>query len=141
MTLKLNDKEIQEAISDYILAQGADTEGKKVVITLIAGRGENGNSATVEIGPIEEEKTPEKKTRKKRTPKVEVTEEIKPKLLGAAVVTDTLEAVKEEMVNTPEEIPAAVEEKPSETAPETAVVEAKATVKAPAKGKSLFAPK
>lgn len=141
MTLRLNDEEIQEAIGDYILAHGAETEGKRVIITLIAGRGENGNSATVEIKPMEEEKVPEKKTRKKRAPKeVPVSET---KVLGKPLVTggDANTDADTNAVQEAAAVDAKVEEKTPEPVAKEKEVEAKATVQAPPKGKSLFGPK
>ena len=49
MQINLNNDEILSAIEDYVSGQGISTAGKTLTITLKAGRGEKGMSATVTI--------------------------------------------------------------------------------------------
>lgn len=49
MQIKLNQKEIEQALIAYISNQGVSTSGKTIVVDMIAGRGENGISATIDI--------------------------------------------------------------------------------------------
>ena len=54
MEISLKQKEIQDALIEFINNQGIDLTGKQVVVTLTAGRGANGHSAKIEIMPLEE---------------------------------------------------------------------------------------
>lgn len=49
MNITLNQNEIEEALVGYISEQGIDVGGKDITIDLIAGRGENGHKATIEL--------------------------------------------------------------------------------------------
>lgn len=49
MKVTLNDREIKEALSQYVGELGIDLNGKAVEVDLSAGRGPNGYSATIEI--------------------------------------------------------------------------------------------
>lgn len=51
MQINLVQSEIQEALTEFITNQGIDISGKRVVVTLTAGRGEKGHSAQIEIMP------------------------------------------------------------------------------------------
>jgi hypothetical protein len=62
MQIKLNQKEIEQALIAYISNQGVSTSGKTIVVDMTAGRGENGISATIDIN--NEPETTGKKERK-----------------------------------------------------------------------------
>ena len=51
MQITLNHQEIEEAIVSFLNVQGIITENKATKVTLVAGRKENGHSATVTILP------------------------------------------------------------------------------------------
>ncbi|RLB94477.1 MAG: hypothetical protein DRH26_01125 [Deltaproteobacteria bacterium] len=53
MQITLNQKEIEKAIITYVGQQGISIAGKKVDVTLIAGRGTNGMSASLDILDVE----------------------------------------------------------------------------------------
>jgi len=90
MQITLNQKEIEKAIISFVGNQGIAITGKHVNVTLVAGRGPNGMSASIDISnddpvtnvptpraepkevPEEEKPTPKKRGRKKSEP---VTEE------------------------------------------------------------------
>ena len=52
MKMTLNHKEINEAIVDWVAKQGIDLADKETIVELTAGRGTNGNSASIDIKPI-----------------------------------------------------------------------------------------
>lgn len=58
MTVALNSEEIYTALTDYVRRQGVPLEGKKVQITVKAGRKGNGPSALVSVFTPEEEDSP-----------------------------------------------------------------------------------
>lgn len=49
MQITIDDKEIKEAIYDFVGKQGITITNKKLSIAMVAGRGPNGYSATVSI--------------------------------------------------------------------------------------------
>jgi hypothetical protein len=49
MQITLNQDEIEKAIITYVGNQGISITGKNVDVTLVAGRGPNGMSATIDI--------------------------------------------------------------------------------------------
>ena len=49
MKMTLNHEEINEAIVDWIAKQGIDLADKETTVELTAGRGSNGNSASIDI--------------------------------------------------------------------------------------------
>jgi hypothetical protein len=49
MQIDLNQDEIEAAIVSYITSQGIDLTNKGTAVTMVAGRGERGFTATVEI--------------------------------------------------------------------------------------------
>lgn len=49
MQVTLNQTEIETAIISYIAEQGISITGRKVAVSLLAGRGVNGMSATIDI--------------------------------------------------------------------------------------------
>jgi len=49
MNITLNHKEIEQAIADKITNEGINVVNKDMNITMVAGRGGNGMSATVEL--------------------------------------------------------------------------------------------
>lgn len=49
MQVTLNQNEIEIAIQDYVAEQGIVISGRRVVVSLMAGRGPNGMSATIDI--------------------------------------------------------------------------------------------
>lgn len=49
MQITLNHVEIEEAIIEYVGSQGITINGKATEVTMVAGRGTNGYSATVDI--------------------------------------------------------------------------------------------
>ena len=51
MKMTLNHKEINEAIVDWVAKQGIDLADKETTVELTAGRGTNGNSASIDIKP------------------------------------------------------------------------------------------
>ena len=52
MKMTLNHEEINEAIVDWVAKQGIDLADKETIVELTAGRGTNGNSASIDIKPI-----------------------------------------------------------------------------------------
>jgi hypothetical protein len=52
MKMTLNHEEINEAIVDWVAKQGIDLADKETTVELTAGRGMNGNSASIDIKPI-----------------------------------------------------------------------------------------
>jgi hypothetical protein len=60
MQITLNQDEIEKAIITYVGNQGISITGKNVDVTLVAGRGPNGMSATIDISndPIHTSATP-----------------------------------------------------------------------------------
>ena len=52
MQITLNHDEIIDAVTQYIADQGIKIKDKKTEVTMIAGRGTNGYSATVDIVEI-----------------------------------------------------------------------------------------
>lgn len=52
MKMTLNHEEINEAIVDWVAKQGIDLTGKETEIEFTAGRKENGNSAIIDIKPM-----------------------------------------------------------------------------------------
>jgi hypothetical protein len=73
MQINLVQSEIQEALTEFISNQGFDVSGKDVVVTMIAGRGEKGHSANIEIlpkgtAPIAETGKKAKATKKAKEP-------------------------------------------------------------------------
>ena len=53
MKMTLNHEEINEAIVDWVAKQGIDLADKETTVELTAGRGSNGNSASIDIKPIQ----------------------------------------------------------------------------------------
>ena len=53
MKINLNHDEINEAIVNWVAKQGIDLTDKETVVELTAGRGINGNSASIDIKPIQ----------------------------------------------------------------------------------------
>lgn len=51
MKIQLNEKEITEALVQYVTQQGVDTSGKEISVDFKAGRGENGHTADIDIQP------------------------------------------------------------------------------------------
>lgn len=51
MKMTLNHEEINEAIVDWVAKQGIDLADKETTVELTAGRGQNGNSASIDIKP------------------------------------------------------------------------------------------
>jgi len=51
MKMTLNHEEINEAIVDWVAKQGIDLADKETTVELTAGRGTNGNSASIDIKP------------------------------------------------------------------------------------------
>ena len=51
MKMTLNHEEINEAIVDWVAKQGIDLADKETTVELTAGRGMNGNSASIDIKP------------------------------------------------------------------------------------------
>jgi len=49
MQITLNHTEIEEAIIEYVGNQGISIQGKSTAVAMVAGRGSNGYSATVDI--------------------------------------------------------------------------------------------
>lgn len=49
MNINLNHNEIVEALIAHVNNQGFNTEGKSVSVSLTAGRGINGHSASIDI--------------------------------------------------------------------------------------------
>ena len=49
MKIDLNQSEIETALVAYIADQGIDLTGKNIEVSLVAGRGVNGHSASIEI--------------------------------------------------------------------------------------------
>jgi len=77
MQITLNQKEIETAIINFVGSQGISITGKHVDVTLVAGRGPSGMSASIDISnddptPVN---NPESVKRKKKEPK-EVQEEV-----------------------------------------------------------------
>jgi len=58
MQINLNNEEILSAIGAYVSEQGISTTGKDLSISIKAGRGNNGMSATVNITEQSEAKVP-----------------------------------------------------------------------------------
>jgi len=52
MKMTLNHEEINEAIVDWVAKQGIDLADKETTVELTAGRGANGNSASIDIKPM-----------------------------------------------------------------------------------------
>ena len=52
MKMTLNHEEINEAIVDWVAKQGIDLADKETTVELTAGRGMNGNSASIDIKPM-----------------------------------------------------------------------------------------
>jgi hypothetical protein len=55
MKMTLNYEEINEAIVNWVAKQGIDLTGKETEIEFTAGRKENGNSAIIDIKPMNHE--------------------------------------------------------------------------------------
>ena len=55
MKIELTDSEINEGLVSYIESQGIHIEGMDVEVHLTAGRGTNGNSATINITKRDDE--------------------------------------------------------------------------------------
>lgn len=53
MKMTLNHDEINEAIVDWVAKQGIDLADKETTVELTAGRGTNGNSASIDIKPVD----------------------------------------------------------------------------------------
>jgi hypothetical protein len=51
MNITLNDSEIETALIEFVGRQGISLANKKIAVDFTAGRGANGNSATIEILP------------------------------------------------------------------------------------------
>lgn len=49
MKIQLNDNEIKTALIEYVSSQGIDISGKAVEVDMVAGRKDNGFSATIDI--------------------------------------------------------------------------------------------
>jgi len=49
LKIDLNQSEIETALVAYIADQGIDLTGKSIEVSLVAGRGVNGHSASIEI--------------------------------------------------------------------------------------------
>lgn len=58
MRIMLNQSEIEQALRQYAASQGIDVQGKRVEITLTAGRGANGFYAELNIEPKAEADKP-----------------------------------------------------------------------------------
>lgn len=52
MKLEINETEINNAIIAYVNTLGLDTTGKDVEVSIVAGRGSNGNKAEIEITEV-----------------------------------------------------------------------------------------
>lgn len=50
MIITLNDKEITDALIQYVDTMGVNTSGKEVTVDMTAGRGSNGYKAEITIG-------------------------------------------------------------------------------------------
>ena len=97
--VKLDNDAINEALTQYVINRGIDTEGKNINITTIAGRKDKGLSATIEIGGEVEVKTPPKKKRAAKQTKAKVD-----KIVDAIEEeAETTETVAEENVEAVEE--------------------------------------
>ena len=57
MKMTLNHEEINEAIVDWVAKQGIDLADKETTVELTAGRGQNGNSASIDIKPMNHKAT------------------------------------------------------------------------------------
>jgi hypothetical protein len=55
MKISLEEREIQNALTEYISNQGFPISDQKVSVTLIAGRGANGHSAQIDVSPMTKE--------------------------------------------------------------------------------------
>ena len=49
MRITLNENEIKEALVQYVSGHGVDVTGRKVEVSLTAGRGVNGHTADIDI--------------------------------------------------------------------------------------------
>jgi hypothetical protein len=74
MQITLNHREIEEAIIEYVSNQGISIQGKSTEVAMVAGRGSNGYSATVDILADNLVVTPEQQA-DPVTPTVEFTDE------------------------------------------------------------------
>lgn len=59
MKMTLNHEEINEAIVDWVAKQGIDLADKETTVELTAGRGSNGNSASIDIKPMNHKHIPQ----------------------------------------------------------------------------------
>ena len=53
MRITLTETDIQDALKQYISQMGVDLSGKRVEVTMTAGRGTNGHTANLEILPLD----------------------------------------------------------------------------------------
>ncbi len=58
MDLTLNDGEIKEAIVNYVSANGVNTSGKRVDVTIVTGRKNSGSKAEVVISDADANEVP-----------------------------------------------------------------------------------
>jgi hypothetical protein len=82
MRITLHNDEIDQALKAYVSSVGISLDGKDVDINIIAGRGENGTSAELDVNPVSTKKTvsavPKTKTKTKPKEDTPVAEVVKP---------------------------------------------------------------
>ena len=125
MDITLKQEEIATALVDYISGQGINLDNKDVDVSLIAGRGTNGHTATISVTPSTDPAAPKRTSAVKEDPAAIPGQE---EMFGNAGAAAEAEAVKDAV---PEKTDAEI----NEEAKANNAAKAAAAKKAPAKKK------